>query len=246
MKLINFLLILFFSTFALAQTSYVDTMIVISVDVSGSISNDEYLVQKEGVLAAFQDESIKNLLTQCVAQGIGVTYVEWSGTKSGEPLINQLIDWTHIKSPSDMDLFAQKISGTQRSSSGETDIVAALNFAHTLLLKAPFTSENKIVSLSTDGRQGFSVPGIDINTFVQQTRDTLKAEDIYINAIAIDVQESTFGGQAPFPMGGESNRPTSSLKKYLEQNVITGPRAFVTPVSNFESYSEAFSKFPSS
>lgn len=240
MMAFNFLLSLFFASVTYAETSYVDTMIVISVDVSGSISNDEYLVQKKGILSTFQDESIKHLLTQCTANGIAVTYVEWSGIRSGAPVINQLIDWTQIKSPEEMDLFAQKISGIQRSSKGETDIVTALNFAQNLFLHAPFISDNKIVSLSTDGRQGFTMPGVDIDTYVQQTRNKLGAENISINAIAIDLDESTRGPYSAFSMEGDANKTTGSLKKYLENNVIIGPRAFVTPVSNFESYSEVF------
>lgn len=240
MMAFNFLLSLFFSSVTYAQTSYVDTMIVISVDVSGSISNDEYLVQKKGILSAFQDESIKHLLTQCTANGIGVTYVEWSGTRSGAPVVNQLIDWTHITSPEEMDLFAQKISGIQRSSTGETDIVTALNFAQNLFLHAPFISDNKIVSLSTDGRQGFTMPGVDVDSYVQQTRNKLGAENISINAIAIDLDESSKGPYSAFSMEGDANKTKTSLKNYLENNVIIGPRAFVTPVSNFESYSEVF------
>lgn len=121
-----------------ASPTSVDKLIVIAVDVSGSITDDEYEIQKKGLVAAFSDETVQNILEQCSLQGIGVTYMEWSGTRSGAPLTQQVIPWTVLQRASDMDEFAQKLSSSQRSSRGETDIVSAMNYSQSLIDRVCF------------------------------------------------------------------------------------------------------------
>lgn len=112
---------------------YVDTLIVIAVDVSGSVDKEEYQIQKDGIVNAFSDPSVQNLLRQCSSRGIGITYVEWSGQSYGPGMVPfnpfvQVIPWTHLLTPQDMDAFANQILASPRSSQGETDIARALDF----------------------------------------------------------------------------------------------------------------------
>lgn len=223
---------------------YVDRMIVIAVDVSGSISHDEYELQKKGIASAFKDSDIQNMLSQCNADGIAVSYVEWSGAKSGAPVVSQTIPWTKLATAHDMDLLSQDILNTSRSSHGETDIVGALNFSQNLFLSAPFKSETQIVSLSTDGRQGFTVSGITVEQYVQRHRDQLALGGISINAIAVDMQASDRrAAYNSFPVLTPMNRDSADeLTKYLEDNVKTGPNSFVAPATDAKTYEEAFKK----
>lgn len=47
----------------------VDTMIVIAVDVSNSITDEEYDIQKKGVINAFRDPGVQSLLNNCSLKG---------------------------------------------------------------------------------------------------------------------------------------------------------------------------------
>lgn len=215
-------------------------MIVIAVDVSGSVSADEYEIQKKGVVAAFRDPSVQRLLDQCTMRGVGVTYVEWSGSRSGESPVQQVIPWTALRNPSDMEAFAQKLSQTVRSSEGDTDIAFALSFSNQLFRQAPFESGSKIVSLSTDGQQSFTTVGVDVEDYVKMARDRLAENSITINAIAIEVDPTNSAVLNSFPVQSEDK--SNSLESYLKRNVITGPNPIVTPVSDFNSYKDVFKK----
>ncbi len=237
----------YFSVFmcSLSQATVVsvDTLIVVAVDVSGSITDEEYVIQKEGVIAAFRDPQVQKLLDQCSIKGIGVTYVEWSGARNGQ-YVDQVIPWTQLLTPQDMEIFSQQLSEKPRSSRGETDIVNALRISHQLLMQAPFESDNKIISLSTDGRQSFTIQGIDVEIYVQNTRNQIANDNIMINAIAIEketLEPSANSSTVPVvsnPFGVSEE----SIMDYLQRNVITGPNSLLTPVSNFKSYSDVFKK----
>ena len=225
---------------------YLDTMIVIAVDVSGSVNSDEYKIQKDGIIKAFSDPSVQNLLLQCTTSGIGVTYLEWSGSGYSQafgsfvnnPFV-QVIPWTRLMTPEDMNHFANQLLASPRSSDGETDIARSLEFARSLFSSAPFQSQNRIVSLSTDGRQGRTIAGISAEDFVKMERDKLASLGVTINGIAIEstVEVDPRLGGGSFPSDKED-----SLKDYLNQNLRTGQGSFVESVPDFESYSEAFKK----
>lgn len=222
---------------------YVDTMIVVAVDVSGSVKDDEYNIQKSGIVEALSDPSVQQLLLQCSTSGIGITYVEWSGQSQFNSLVSinpfvQVIPWTRLLSPQDMVDFANKLLGSPRSSRGETDIARSLGFARELLAKAPFQSHNQIVSLSTDGQQGFTIPGVSTEDFLKMERDKLAAMGVTINAIGIepDLQVD------PRITGFMPSTADKTMEVYLNENVRSGQSSFVISAPNFKAYSEAFKK----
>lgn len=230
--------------FAHAETRpYVDTMIVVAVDVSGSVDDNEYNIQKSGIIEAFSDPSVQRLLLQCSTSGIGITYVEWSGSSQSNAFVSvnpfvQVIPWVRLLSPQDMIEFANRLLGSPRSSRGETDIARGLGFARSLLEKAPFESHNRIVSLSTDGQQGFTIPGVSTEDFLKSERDKLASLGVTINAIGI---ESTAQAD-PRGMGFMPTSEDKTMEVYLNENVRSGSNSFVTPAADFEAYSEAFKK----
>jgi Protein of unknown function (DUF1194) len=236
-----FCLFLFQSTFA--KGPYVDTLLVIAVDVSGSIDDNEYKIQKDGIADAFSDPSVQELLRQCSTSGIGITYMEWSGhsqsylPQSVNPFV-QVIPWTQLLTPEDMNVFANQLRSSSRSSNGETDIARSLAFAGKLFLSSPFESDNLVVSLSTDGQQGRTIPGVSTEDFVKMERDKLASLGVTINAIGIEPSAQA-GAQ------GTSVMPTTkgkSMEVYLNENVRAGSNSFVIPAADFKAYSEAFKK----
>jgi hypothetical protein len=242
----SFFVLLFLSLLDYSQAEalpYVDTMIVVAVDVSGSVNDDEYNLQKSGIVEAFSDPSVQQLLLQCSTSGIGITYVEWSGQRqsNGYETMNpfvQVVPWTQLLTPEDMIDFANKLLSSPRSSRGETDIARALDFARQLLEKAPFQSHNKIVSLSTDGQQGFTIPGVSPEDFLKMERDKLANLGVLVNAIGIETALQV----DPRGMGSLPATENQSIEAYLNQNVRSGSSSFVTPAADFKAYSEAFKK----
>lgn len=130
-----------------------------------------------------------------------------------------------------------------RSSRAETDIVTALLFSFELFQQTSFESDNKIISLSTDGRQSFTLPGVNIETYVQSARDQVARDTITINAIAIEKEPlERVDPFSPAPVINSFDIVEESLTDYLQRNIITGPNSMLTPASNFKSYSDVFKK----
>ncbi|MEO0336991.1 MAG: DUF1194 domain-containing protein, partial [Pseudomonadota bacterium] len=134
---------------------YVDTQLVIAVDTSFSVKDDEYQTQKEGVVAAFSDPQIISLMRACNSRGVAVTYVEWSGSQAGEHQVYQVVPWTLISTENDIYEFQKALLAFSRTSAGETDLVSALLYAGSLLQNSPYRSSRKIISVSGDGEQSF-------------------------------------------------------------------------------------------
>ena len=64
-----------------AETA-VDLELVLAVDVSGSMDEDEHTLQRRGYVAAFHHPQVINAITSGFLGRIAVTYVEWAGPTS--------------------------------------------------------------------------------------------------------------------------------------------------------------------
>ena len=61
---------------AKAQSNLIDLELVIAVDVSGSVDDDEAALQRQGYIKAFRDPKIIEAITQGQMGAIAVTYFE--------------------------------------------------------------------------------------------------------------------------------------------------------------------------
>ena len=88
----------------------VDLELSLLVDVSGSISANEFNLQRQGYVNAFQNVSIWNAIDHGAFSRIAVNLVYWSGkTQQAE-----VVGWTLIDSQTAANTFANAISGTTR------------------------------------------------------------------------------------------------------------------------------------
>jgi hypothetical protein len=220
---------------ALDAQSEVDILIVLAVDVSDSIDDDEYKLQKTGIVGALKDKNLKMILEQCNELGVGITYMEWSGHHNMPNQSAQMVPWTRLKNGRDLELFAQQIQQASRLTRASTDVELSLLASEELLeKKSPFSSENKVILVSGDGTANTtsrnSMTGIMPLEQVQEildrslvtTSQRLIAKGYTIHALVIaNVVENT---------------RTISLEEYFEKYVIGGPGAFTRSIQNFEDY----------
>ena len=74
---------------ARAQTT-ADLLLVLAVDVSGSVNAQRFELQKMGYVTAFQHPRVLNAILGGRTQSIAVTLVQWSG-----PFLQaQVVPWT--------------------------------------------------------------------------------------------------------------------------------------------------------
>jgi hypothetical protein len=121
------------------------------VDISGSVDDSEYILQKTGYVNAFNDADIQSNIATLTG-GIAVTYIEWSG----ENQQYQLVGWTNITDSTSSSAFATAISNTTRGGGGNFNLTApgsAINFATPLFASNTFDGARQVIDVSGDGEE---------------------------------------------------------------------------------------------
>src|SRR5215469_7098202 len=94
---------------AVAQTR-VDVALVLAVDVSLSIDNEEFALQRQGYAAAFRNPRVVDAITLDGAGTMAVTYVQWSGAREQQ----QIIGWRLIHDAASAASFADELAAADR------------------------------------------------------------------------------------------------------------------------------------
>ena len=128
--------------------------LVLLIDVSGSVNDSEYALQKGGYVSAFQSAAVQNAILGSVGGAIAVTYVEWSGAAQQA----QKVGWTLINSAASANSFAALISGLTQSYKGSTAIQNAMRYGAGLFgtetggaISNGFESGRQVMDVSGDG-----------------------------------------------------------------------------------------------
>ena len=129
---------------AFAQTPIdVDVELVLSVDVSGSISRREFNLQHQGYVNAFKDPGLISAI-ESLENGLAVTLQYWSNSAHSE------IGWYHITDTASAHAFSDAIAAAGRPSYGNTHLADAITSATNLLLTNNYEG-HKVIDISGDG-----------------------------------------------------------------------------------------------
>jgi hypothetical protein len=157
----------------------VDSELILSVDVSGSVDSSEFNLQRQGYVNALLNPTVQNRITS-LPNGLAVAVSYWSS----DNLQNLAVPWTLLRNATDATNFANLITATTRPFSGLTAIGNAISYAQTQLLTNDFDGNRLIIDISGDGR---SNDGISVTT----ARDAAVAAGITINGLPILTDDST-------------------------------------------------------
>ena len=153
-----------------------DLALVLAVDVSGSVDQDEYRVQMDGLAFALRDSIVADAL---VDQKAAVTLIQWSGSSRQE----QTVPWTQITALDDVDALARAIADDPRLwRNYSTAIGEALSLSIESFDTSPFC-RRKVIDVSGDG---LSNEGVEPHTL----RPALRARGIVVNALAIETDDA--------------------------------------------------------
>jgi hypothetical protein len=178
----------------------VDVALVLAVDASGSIDQDELRLQKEGIAAAVADPRV---LAAIRSQPLGRTvfaYVEW-GAPGGAAT---MVPWTMVADSEGATAFGDAVVRAPRSLQSWNAIGDAIEHSVALLDACPCEATRRIIDVSGDG------PDMRSLTPAPAARDAAVAKGITINALAIVVRAARIG-----------------LTDAYARDVIGGPGAFV-------------------
>ncbi|MBC7433969.1 MAG: DUF1194 domain-containing protein [Rubritepida sp.] len=195
----------------------VDMLLVLAVDVSRSVDEDEARLQREGYRAGIADPRVIDAITRGMIGAIGVAYVEWAGFEYQR----LVLPWTRIASQADAHLWADRLAEAPRASLSWTSISAAIDFSRRILAEAPFEATRQVIDISGDGVN-------NSGRAVERARDEAVADGIVINGLPIINDRPTFGRPPPVP-----------LDLYFEASVIGGPGAFMVVAEDFEAFGQA-------
>jgi len=199
----------------------VDMVLVLAIDISGSIDPDEARLQRQGYVEAFSDPVIVKAILSGNHGRIAVAYFEWSDSW----VQKLLIDWTLLDSKAAIADFAARLSRAPISIARRTSISGAIRYAIPLFGRAPYETERKVLDISGDGSNN------DGGLVTDLRHDALK-ERIVINGLPIM-------NDRPNPYGFPSE---TDLDRYYLHCVIGGPRSFVEVAVNFEDFPRAVRK----
>ena len=213
------LALLTFSGGARAQNT--DLLLVLAADVSRSIDEGEFDLQRKGYAAALSDPRVLAAIRGGATGTIAVCFVEWSG--AGEQLV--VVDWTVIGDGEDAGGRSAMLLAAPRSFIGRTSISGAIDFAMERFAAAKPQSNRRIIDISGDGTNNSGRP-------ITEARDQALAEGVTINGLAII-------NDKPNPGYAFHTQPPGGLPEWYRQNVIGGPGAFLHVVEDFRSFADA-------
>ena len=199
----------------------VDLLLVLAADVSRSIDDTKFQLQRNGYAAAISDPRVLDTIRSGRNGRIGVTFVEWSGVGAQ----HVVIDWTEVGDAAAAKQFGDQLIELPRSFAGRTSISGGIEFALARLAKAPFNCVRRTIDVSGDGTNN---DGRD----VAELRDQAVASGVTINGLVILSDN-------PMPWNPEHTNPPGGLDNYYRNNVIGGPGAFVMVAQNFNSFGQA-------
>jgi len=195
---------------ARAESVPVGTALVLLIDVSGSVDNEEYELQKQGVASAFRDPAVVKAVWNQPYGRMAVTVVEWSDSA------NVLIPWTVLEDERTTHHFSALLDAATRTSRGSTALGAALAFATDLFESCSCQPMRRVVDVSGDGVNN-SGP-----LSAAAARDIAVSRGVVVNGLPITGDGSDIG-----------------LYDHYQSEVKGGQGAFILEAGGFEDFARA-------
>jgi len=202
----------------------VDLEIVLAVDGSGSISASEFRLQLEGYANALRDEAVQSAAVSGPLGKIAVAMMVWSDAafKKFET------DWFVIDSRAAAGRYADIVeifhvhSGRNYGmGGGGTGIGSGIEYALQMIDQNGIEARRRTIDVSGDGIE--TEPWFREAMELPEARALAASKDVTVNGLAI---LTDFG----------------ALDRYYEDEMITGPGAFVVVADDWPDFAEAIQR----
>ena len=202
----------------------VDLTLVLVSDVSRSIDDTEFKLEKDGYASAFTSKQVIEAIQGGSIGAIAVAYVEFASSFE----VRTVLDWQVIHDQASAQTFADKLVGAPRSFWGRTAISSGIDRAVQLLAESGFEAQRRVIDVCGDGTNN---AGRDVS----EARDDAVGAGITINGLAII-------NDHPVSWTYAHVQPPGGLPNYYRQNVTGGPASFVLEVHDFHTFGEAMTR----
>ncbi len=188
-----------------------DVALVLAVDVSGSVSDERFKLQREGIAKALDSDDVAAVVSSGNHRAIEIAVIEWAEEQA------LIVPWTVVRSRQDLAEVALRLRSMPRSwVHTRTDPSGGIAAADALFTKAPLQPERKVIDVSGDGEQNAG----EIPT--TEARDAAIARDITINGL-------------PITSGDDPH-----VDDWYRANVVGGPGHFMVVADGFDAFADAF------
>lgn len=198
-----------------ADPMEVDLELVLLVDVSHSMTENELEIQRQGYAAALLSDEVFAAIRSGLLQRIALTYVEWAGTQ------DVIVDWKLLETRADLEAFAHILTTRYDLSVRRTSISEALIFGAQMIENNEFQGLRRVIDVSGDGPNNKGRP-------VLTARQEVLSKSITINGLPLMTNDELV-----------SFWDIADLDVYYENCVIGGPGSFVIPVVEWQDFEEA-------
>lgn len=205
--------------------------LMLALDVSSSVDETEYDLQRRGLAAALDAPEVRHAILNGAPGHVALAVFEWSSNRWQK----LQLDWTRLRRPADIDM-AVRVLATMRRSRNDlpTSMGPALGYAVTKLRKGPDCAR-RVIDVSGDGVHNhhygpreayrhFPFGGVTVNGLV-----ILGSDPGVLSFYATEVLH----GPGAFLMtanGYEAFRAAMTRKLYREINdIVLGARSPALP-----------------
>ncbi len=223
MRVLALLLLLLCPTLSLAAEP-VDLTLVLVSDVSRSVDDAEFRMQKEGYAAAFNDPRVLAAIRGGPIGAIAVAYIEFGGSYE----VRTVLDWHVVRDAGSARALTQALSAAPRSFWGRTSISAGIDRAMQMIAENPFEAQRRVIDVAGDGTN-------NSGREVAAARDDAVAAGVTVNGLAI-INEN------PVSYTFAHVQPPGGLTEWYRENVTGGQGSFVVEVRSFEAFGEAMTR----
>ncbi len=199
---------------AAAPPRDVDLELVLAIDASGSVDEEEFKLQLAGIAAAFRDQDVQAAVASGPRGRIAVAIVIWADASTPK----DQTDWYLLASPADCNAFAIVVDEVPRRVEGGTGIGSAVAHSIRLMEYNDISAPRRVVDVSGDGIE--TPVREDIGILLPSARNMADALQVVVNGLAI-------------------TNEVLDLDIYFRDNMITGPGSFVMKAKDYLDFREA-------
>lgn len=185
--------------------------LILAIDASGSVDDNEFELQMMGLAQAFRDDDVISAIERAGPQGVAIAMVQWACWNMQE----LSVEWTLVRDRASALNLSDRLERTPRLVLGQcTAIGNALDRSMRLLGLNRYDGVRRVIDVSGDGPTNH---GLETSAM----RDKAVSLGITVNGLAI------LNGNEP------------DLDKYYRDEVIGGSGAFLLTATDFTDFARA-------
>ena len=192
----------------------VDVELVLAVDVSYSMDEEEQKLQRDGYVQALTSPEFARGLTTGMIGKIALTYIEWASSTDQKIIV----PWTLIDSPAAAAAFAARLADAPYRRARRTSVSGAIDASLALFAGNGYDGTRRIIDVSGDGPNNSGRP-------VTSARDEAIADGAIINGLPLMIR----------PVRAYA-MDIAELDLYYADCVIGGLGAFMIPVRDVKDF----------